>query len=112
MKKYFLSSLAIAVAVGFSAFTTIKANARANSDYYFVYTGTSQSPSALSNPANYEYKGSTPSCGGGADECAVEVSLSSAPTLDSTLPSGDVTFNAITGVPDGGTDFVANETEN
>ena len=116
MKKYLFSVLAIGVAVGFSAFTSKPPMPNRFTSFFFVYQLTSQNQSDLDNPANYKYTGITPTCGGSTNECAVEVTIVGTPPANpSTLanqPSNAVTFDPTTGIPDGGTEFFANEQKN
>jgi len=118
MKKYLLASLAIILAVGFSAFTKPSAHITKGKTfdtgiYWYVYSG-SQDKTDRENPANYNTPTiGKPACTGTINECAVQVTV----TLDSNgnPPANpdftNVTFNGTTGFPSGGTAFDANATK-
>lgn len=114
MKKYLFGLLAIAVAVGFSAFTkapSIKGKKFTTGDYYYIFGG-SQTVSDREAAANYSSPqlSAPSSCPNITNECAVKVTV----TLDihGNPPAHpdftNVTFDGSTGYPNGGTAFKAN----
>jgi len=90
MKKYFLGMMAIAMAIGFSAFTTKNSKKRQVPDYLFSYVppgGTDFSQESVANPDNWvliddDYTGIEQTCGEASTEAACELVVSSEHVVD------------------------------
>lgn len=78
--------------------------------YYYTYTG-AQTPAARMNGANYTTPQTTSyACSGTRNECSVAVAISG--TAPANLSTLDIDYNATTGFPEGGDDFVQNYLQN
>lgn len=117
MKKYLFVLSALALAVGFSSFTAIKATAKKKfTTFYFVYnTSDPFTPAGYSTAANYVASNVTnyDNCdNGGTYECGLAttqeqlVDGKELPIFNGT----SITFATGTGFPNGGTEFVSNIT--
>ena len=101
MKKYLLSASAIALAVGFSAFTVKK-------DITLYLYGGSQSESERKIATNYTKSEADVICFGSGNECAVLMSSDNGDHPDFT----NVTFQPGTGFPKSGGAFLFNLRKN
>lgn len=115
MKKYLLGLSALALAIGFSSFTFIKANETKKfaTTYWSYPTGDAQTQAGYSTETNYSQTtlAAFNACNGGTvTECAIAVS---ATTLVGGVTVPDLaalTFD-INNFPNGGTFFVGNKTK-
>ena len=96
MKKYLLGTLAILLALGFSAF-------KKYDSFIYLYSG-AQTAAARQIATNYT-EVTSQTCSGGANECTVTLNVDNGTNPD--FSSGKVTFDA-NGFPNGGTTFVSN----
>jgi len=115
MKKYLLGLTALALAVGFSSFTYIKANAtkQPTTTYWLYPTVDPQTQAGYATETNYSAStlAAFNACNGGTvTECVIAV--------NATTVVGGVTVPNLAGLtfdsnnfPNGGTHFVANATK-
>jgi hypothetical protein len=98
MKKYLLGILAIALAIGFSAFSTKKSVGKFNTVLYYhaPSNGTDFSPSSVQNKANWTITSNGESCNGANKACQVEVPND---LVDGSSFDSDVTLEAETTAP-------------
>jgi len=116
MKKYLFGLFAIAFAIGFSAFTKPSAHITkgkkfTTGQYWYTFSG-AQTVSDRQVKTNYTSPvSSEPTCSGITNECAAKVTV----TLDihnnppANISSTNVTFDATTGFPNGGSDLLQND---
>lgn len=100
MKKNLLGLVAIVAALGMSAFDTFRV------DTIYQYNTTDQTKTARETATNY-IKVSSVTCSGTGNECAVTLTKDNGTNPD--FSSGLVTFDATTGMPNGGSTFVNNQ---
>lgn len=119
MKRYLLGMLAIIVAIGFSAFTKptahiTKVGKFTRADYWYVYVGDQIDISQREVNTNYTTPTLTePTCGTGANECAVKVTVTLVGVNPPASPDfTNVTFDATSDMPNGGSDFKKNDVKN
>jgi len=90
MKKYLLGIMAIAMATGFSAFTTKSAKKTRTQSCLFSYAGFSFTQQAVADPLNWvliddHYIGMGETCGKANVESACEIVVSSADVEDEQI---------------------------
>jgi hypothetical protein len=117
MKKYLFVLSALALAVGFSSFTAIKATAKKKfTTFYFLYnTSAPFTPAGYSTAANYvsTIVGNYDNCdNGGTYECGLATTQEqNVGGVEQPIFNGtSITFNTTTGFPQAGTQFVSNAT--
>jgi hypothetical protein len=102
--KLGLPMLGLVIGVALSAFNTLGTTS-SRAETIYEYTG-DQTPAERSQAENY-IKVTSISCPGGNNECAVTLDQDFGTHPDFT----NVTTDATTGMPDGGSDFVSNSTK-
>lgn len=98
-----LTAVAVILAGGLSAFSVLPLNVNKDSDTIYEYTG-AQTPQARTQADNY-LKVSSITCPSGTNECSVTLDQDFGTHPDFT----NVTFNSLTGMPNGGSDFISNQ---